>query len=619
MKNNNKNKTSIFKSIGSMFSSLFRLGDKHPELTEVANNDEALLSPGRQIIKNFFANKFGVTGLIAFILIFVTVFGLSAGGNYSEFAHETTLQNLQPSQSFLKVKKDLNADDIVSISSGVSYSVALDKNGDVHFWGEDPGRVIVSDIVEKTKNKNIVQLVSGDRHVIALTDQNEIIGTGLNNFDQATVNYELNQKIGNKKIKKLGAGVSYSVVLLEDGDIHVWGSTLVNDMDVVPKAIQGNVVDFTTGTFNLLVKLNNGSMAAFGQANTPITQIPDEFKEGSIDVDSFAIATNTVLILDKNGALHTWGTNGANLKNLPEGKKFKSIDATRVTFLAITEENELITWGDSKFGLNDPTAEMTTDVNNVYGDYFQVYSLTDNNKINAWGNKGFILGSDELGRDIAERLIQGGRISLTVGAVSVLISTFIGVFVGLISGFYGGWIDNLLMRIAEVVSAFPFIPFAITLSAIMPEDTPQTTRLLMIMVILGIISWPGIARLVRGQILAEREKDFVLAARALGLKESTIIIKHILPSILNLVVVSMTLSYASSLLTEAGLSYLGFGVRLPLPSWGNMLIGVGNSIIIEHYWWRWLLPALCVMLTALSVNLIGDALRDAMDPKSNQQ
>ena len=141
----------------------------------------------------------------------------------------------------------------------------------------------------------------------------------------------------------------------------------------------------------------------------------------------------------------------------------------------------------------------------------------------------------------------------------------------------------------------------------------------MIMVVLGVISWPGVARLVRGQILAEREKDFVLAARALGLKESTIIIKHILPSVFNLIIVNMTLGYASSLLTEAGLSFLGFGVKSPSPSWGNMLNGVVNSIVIERYWWQWLLPAGAVLLAALSVNLIGDALRDAMDPRSNQK
>ena len=175
------------------------------------------------------------------------------------------------------------------------------------------------------------------------------------------------------------------------------------------------------------------------------------------------------------------------------------------------------------------------------------------------------------------------------------------------------------MRIAEIINSFPFLPLAITLSTIVSGSLSQSQKLAMIMVILGVLSWPGLARLVRGQILAEREKDFVLAARALGLPNKTIIMKHILPSVVNIIIVSMTLSYAGTLLTESGLSFLGFGVALPQPSWGNMLIGSQDSRVIEVYWWRWLFPALAVLFAALSVNLVGDGLREALDPKSNEK
>ena len=175
------------------------------------------------------------------------------------------------------------------------------------------------------------------------------------------------------------------------------------------------------------------------------------------------------------------------------------------------------------------------------------------------------------------------------------------------------------MRFAEIVSSFPFLPLAITLSAFLTGQLDQNQRILMIMVILGIISWPGLARLVRGQILAEREKEFVLAARALGIKSNKVILRHILPNVINLVIVSMTLSYAGSLLTEAGLSFLGFGVVPPNPSWGNMLTGAQRPEVIQFYWWRWILPALAVLFTALSVNLVGDGLREAMDPRANEK
>jgi peptide/nickel transport system permease protein len=200
-----------------------------------------------------------------------------------------------------------------------------------------------------------------------------------------------------------------------------------------------------------------------------------------------------------------------------------------------------------------------------------------------------------------------------------MISTFIGLLIGMISGFYGGWIDNILMRFAEVISSFPFLPLAITLSGFLQGMLTQSQKLLLIMMILGFISWPGLARLIRGQILAEREKDFVLAARALGIRSAKIITRHILPNIINVVIVSMTLSYAGSLLTEAGLSFLGFGVVPPSPSWGNMLTGSQDSSVISLYWWRWTLPALAVLMAALSVNIVGDGLRDAMDPKANEK
>ena len=139
------------------------------------------------------------------------------------------------------------------------------------------------------------------------------------------------------------------------------------------------------------------------------------------------------------------------------------------------------------------------------------------------------------------------------------------------------------------------------------------------MVVLGVLGWMGLARLVRAQLLVEREKDFVLAAKALGIRQNKIMWRHILPNVFNLVIVTVTLGYASSLLTEAGLSFLGFGVAAPTPSWGNMLTSAQASTVIQYYWWRWFVPGLCVVLAALSANLIGDALREAMDPRENER
>ena len=144
----------------------------------------------------------------------------------------------------------------------------------------------------------------------------------------------------------------------------------------------------------------------------------------------------------------------------------------------------------------------------------------------------------------------------------------------------------------------------------------EDVRIFLIMVVLGVLSWPGLARLIRGQVLAEREKEFVLAAQAMGVPEHRIAFRHILPNVISVILVSLTLDFAGCMLTEATLSYLGFGVQLPRPTWGNMLYGCNNSIVIRSYWWRWVFPALFLSVSILAINILGDTLRDIFDPKS---
>ncbi len=293
------------------------------------------------------------------------------------------------------------------------------------------------------------------------------------------------------------------------------------------------------------------------------------------------------------------------------------IQAGREHATALLADGSVVTWGTNFYG--ETAMPQISGVKDVFTDMYQNYTVDENNQLTAWGNDGFVLGSDNFGRDLLSRLLHGGRVSLTVGAIAVVISVILGVIVGMISGFKGGRIDNLLMRLAEIVGSFPFYPLVITLSAMLPPGTKPQQKLVLIMVILGLTGWTGIARLVRGQILQEREKDFVLAARSLGIKEKNIIVRHILPNVMNIVIVQITLGYASSLLSEAGLSFLGFGVPFPYPSWGNMLSDAQSPSVIEKMWWRWVFPGFMVFLTALSVNIIGDGLRDALDPKSNER
>lgn len=227
------------------------------------------------------------------------------------------------------------------------------------------------------------------------------------------------------------------------------------------------------------------------------------------------------------------------------------------------------------------------------------------------------MGTDGRGRDVFARIVHGGKTTMTVGAVAVVISSLIAIIIGCVSGYFGGFVDTLLMRVTEIFSSIPFLPFAMLLSQIIKNyNVSESMRIFIIMLILGALSWTGLARMIRGQVLSEREKEFVLAARAMGVKEGKIAFRHVLPNVVSVILVSMTLDFAGCLLTESSLSYLGFGVQQPRPTWGNMLSGSNNSTVIQNYWWQWLFPALFLSVAVICINVIGDALRDALDPKN---
>jgi peptide/nickel transport system permease protein len=292
----------------------------------------------------------------------------------------------------------------------------------------------------------------------------------------------------------------------------------------------------------------------------------------------------------------------------------------RYHYTVLLENGEVVCWGSNNHGqLEVPAAAGDEDIATVFAGFYQNYAVTEDGELLTWGLKGHLMGTDELGRDVFTRLIHGGKTTMTVGAVSVIIALIIGVITGGLAGYFGGKVDMVVMRISEVIGALPFLPFALLLSAIIGSSVSVTIRMYLIMLVLGLLSWTGICRLVRAQILAEREKEFVVAAKAMGVKEGSIIFKHILPNVLSVLMVQATLSFATCMLTESSLSYLGFGIAPPTPTWGNMLTGANNSVVIQQYWWRWVFPAAIFGICTIAINLMGDGLRDAVDPKSEER
>ena len=390
-----------------------------------------------------------------------------------------------------------------------------------------------------------------------------------------------------KRVAKVALTNSYCVLLMEDGSI------------ISPdNHLKGESADSSTGkTVNNLLNYLSGKTVA-DIAGTK---------------SCFAFVTSSGEVLVQGAARY-----GENRINLPAGERATSVSAGAFHFGVTTESGKVYLWGDNAKGQCDLNGKSADD---LYLGSYQTYLVSKEGKLtDSCGLKGYLFGTDGNGRDTFTRIVHGGQMTMTIGAVAVIVSTLIAIIVGCLSGYFGGWVDMLLMRVTEIFAAIPFLPFAMMLSYVMmKQPLSQTMRIFIIMVILGLLSWTGLAHMIRGQVLAEREKEFVIAAKAMGVKERRIAFKHILPNVISVILVSVTLDFAGCLLTESSLSYLGFGVQQPNPTWGNMLNGANNSIVIQNYWWQWLFPSLFLAIATISINIIGDTLRDVLDPRSSQE
>ena len=227
-----------------------------------------------------------------------------------------------------------------------------------------------------------------------------------------------------------------------------------------------------------------------------------------------------------------------------------------------------------------------------------------------------ILGTDADGRDIFTRLMYGGRISLMFGFFVVVIELLVGVTLGSIAGYYGKKIDMIIMRLVDIFYCIPFLPLMLMISSVMSAmKVPAQQKIYVIMVIMGVLKWPSVARLVRGQILSVREMEYMQAAKAAGIRTSRIILKHLIPNVTSIIIVMATMDLGSVILTESTLSFLGVGLSFPYASWGNMVNAVNNSVIMQNYLNIWLPPGIAILLLVMAFNFIGDGLRDAFDPK----
>lgn len=280
------------------------------------------------------------------------------------------------------------------------------------------------------------------------------------------------------------------------------------------------------------------------------------------------------------------------------------------------------TWGEidtdrtGKYEYGYQQIEVVEDSGEVYTFYQVVETYKEVNSL-AEPSGSHILGTDKTGKDVFIRLMYGGRISLSISFIAVFAVTILGVIFGGLAGYFGGWVDEVIMRICDILMCLPGMPLLLILGTILDaaEVAPEY-RIYLLMTFLTIFSWSGIARLVRGQILYLREQEYMVAAEAMGFSTARKIFKHLVPNIMPQLIVSMTLSLGSMILYEASLSYLGMGVRAPYAAWGTMINIVAEDVnILKNFFNVWGPPGFCIVLAVLGFNFLGDGLRDALDPK----
>ena len=597
------------------------LGNRE-ELT--LQQEEQIQTPAKTMLKNFLHKRLAMAGLIGFLVIFVFVLVGPHIWVLDLSDQDSTLTNIPPTSNMMDMPQALIDTGIQDIASGNTYGMGVDENGKLYIWGytKITDKIDIKDIPDEVKAAKLEMIAAGADHAVALADDGQVYVWGNTRLKQDKFSSDMTKamKEGGDawKVVQLEAGNQFSAIVTEDGMLYLWGNGNMADIKVRSK-YQGNIAKVALTDNEYICLLKDGTVAYTGykDKNSPFAKIPTAL-EGKQVVD-IASTGKSVAAVTEDGRVYVWGNATRGEADVPEmAAKPVHIYGGRFHYTALLENGDLVSWGNNKYHQIDvPAAAQKADnIEAIYVSNYQNYAIGSDGKLYTWGLKGFLLGTDNLGRDMLTRIVNGGKVTMTVGAISVIIATILGVITGGLAGYFGGQVDIIMMRISEIVGGLPFIPFAMILSAVIGSRLDPTQRMYLIMVVLGVLSWVPTCRLVRAQILAQREMEYVTAAKAMGIKEGKIVFRHILPNVISLLIVSMTLDFATCMLTESTLSYLGFGIPLPTPTWGNLLNGANNSVVIQQYWWQWAFPALIFGICTICINLIGDGLRDALDPKA---
>ena len=463
------------------------------ENADHSNDVEEIVSPTKRIIRGFMERKLAVAALIFVVamFLFVMIAPLFIDNYYDSYT-ETTQQNIPPTMSMMSVPNELK-NDIKMIDSFGSWSVGLSNAGEVYVWGATSLGTTgkdMKDIPDEVKNANIQWVAAGIDHAIAIDDKGKVYGWGANKLGQygyfdpeeynGIINMPeevLNGTIDVANIKKVTCGYQASAILMNDGTAYIWGNTNAYSNLENIAALEDLVdIDFTLNYAVAINKLGSGIITGKRglldqyKSNIGEKAVPaKDYLKGRKIVELAATSKSVAMLLDDGSIcyagdfLESWSD---RMPDLPEDEDFVEIVSGTYHYTGLTNKGNVYSWGGNILDQTKVPSNMKG-VTKIFGGGYQSYAVNENHElVGKWGLKGYLFGTDSNGANIFYRIIMGGKMTMTVGAVAVIISSIIGIIIGILSGYFGGAVDMILMRVAEIFSAIPFLPFAMVLSAV---------------------------------------------------------------------------------------------------------------------------------------------------------
>ena len=544
--------------------------DQTPAEEHYSLNDDRrvkVLSPGMLVAKRFIRNRMAVTGLVILIFMFIFSFigGLVSPYGQDQFFYtdKTIRKSFGEAKENTEFRYGSNSDELFGLTAQAKAMLAIQQGKDSFNFSNH----------NYTMNKVSDEMftISCDGVMVGYAAKDMVNADAADQKLSFEFNYQALTAYATGAKEFTADGVTYA--LAEDGGVTLDGADYAYISRYLVQAISPDVFlsrDFKDKLLATIATAQDGKATFTYTDESLIMNEPEQTEDGE----------------NANGQ-----TSGINTED-PNAPKQDDTSNTATAeydleFKAATNSWQILQEKSSR--------------------QYDQYSFPN---MKHW------LGTDMYGMDMLTRLMYGGRVSLLIGFIVIIIETVIGVIFGGISGYFGGWVDNLIMRIVDVFYCLPSMPIIIILGAAMDAMRIDSwTRMMYLMLILGFLGWPGIARLVRGQILSLREQEFMTAAEACGISAWHRIFRHLIPNVIPQLIVTCTMSLGSTILTEATLSFLGLGVKYPFASWGNIINDVNNAYVMTNYLFIWVPAGICLLITVLGFNFVGDGLRDAFDPK----